>query len=51
MFLFSGMLYERHSVPSYLRWMQELSLVNYSFGAYVTNEARWVIPHNAWARL
>jgi ABC-type multidrug transport system permease subunit len=40
MFLFCGMLYERETVPSYLRWMQDLSLVNYSYATYIINEAR-----------
>lgn len=40
MILFSGMLYERQSVRPYLRWMQDLSLVNYSYATYVLNEAR-----------
>lgn len=40
MILFSGMLYERQSVRPFLRWMQDLSLVNYSYATYVMNEAR-----------
>lgn len=38
MILFSGMLYERRSVPQSLHWIQEISVVNYAFGALVLNQ-------------
>lgn len=44
MILFSGMLYERHSVRPWLRWIQDLSLMNYSFATLVMNEARQGVP-------
>jgi len=33
MILFSGLLYQRDSVPPYLSWIQYVSLVNYGFSA------------------
>jgi ABC-type multidrug transport system permease subunit len=38
MILFSGMLYERHSVPAGLRWIQDISVMNYSFALLVLNQ-------------
>ena len=53
MILFSGMLYERASVPMYLRWIQHISVINYGFAALVINECnslgdgpmRWLVLH------
>ncbi|GAB5032116.1 abc subfamily abcg [Nannochloropsis oceanica] len=42
MILFSGMLYERHSVPAGLQWIQEISVINYSFGLLVLNQVEAV---------
>lgn len=39
MILFSGMLYERHSVPAGLVWLQDISLVNYGYALLVINQA------------
>ena len=38
MILFSGMLYDRASVKPALVWIQDLSLVNYSFAALIINQ-------------
>lgn len=38
MILFSGMLYERNSVPPSLRWIQDISVMNYSFALMVLNQ-------------
>ena len=32
------MLYERASVPLYLKWIQYISVINYGFAALVINE-------------
>ncbi len=42
MILFSGMLYERSSVPRGLRWIQSLSVMNYGFAALVLNQIECV---------
>lgn len=38
MILFSGMLYERSSVPRGLRWIQDISIMNYGFNALILNQ-------------
>lgn len=40
MILFSGMLYERNSVPAGLEWLQDISLVNYGYALMVINQAQ-----------
>ncbi len=53
MILFSGMLYERASVPMFLQWIQHISVINYGFAALVINECnsigdgpmRWLVLH------
>lgn len=53
MILFSGMLYERASVPLFLQWIQHISVINYGFAALVINECnsigdgpmRWLVLH------
>lgn len=42
MILFSGMLYERYSVPAGLQWIQDISVINYSFGLLVLNQVEAV---------
>jgi len=42
MILFSGMLYERHSVPPSLEWIQDISIMNYGFALLVLNEVEHV---------
>ena len=42
MILFSGMLYERHSVPPGLEWIQDISVMNYGFALLVLNEVEHV---------
>jgi len=42
MILFSGMLYERHSVPEGLRWIQDISVMNYSFALLVLTQVEAV---------
>lgn len=44
MILFSGMLYERNSVPHSLKWIQDLSIVNYGFALLVINQVEHVNP-------
>lgn len=43
MILFSGMLYERNSVPAGLEWLQDISLVNYGYALMVINQAQYVL--------
>jgi ABC-type multidrug transport system permease subunit len=38
MIMFSGILYERNTVPVWLGWLQNLSLVNYSFSALMIQQ-------------
>ncbi|TFJ86806.1 hypothetical protein NSK_001894 [Nannochloropsis salina CCMP1776] len=38
MIMFSGILYERSSVPAWLSWLQTLSIVNYSFSALMIQQ-------------
>ena len=38
MIMFSGILYERSSVPAWLGWLQTLSIVNYSFSALMIQQ-------------
>lgn len=38
MILFSGMLYERRSVPHGLHWIQDISIMNYGFNALILNQ-------------
>ena len=38
MIMFSGILYERSSVPWWLGWIQSLSIVNYSFSALMIQQ-------------
>lgn len=45
MILFSGMLYERNSVPAGLEWLQGISLVNYGYALMVINQAQYVAWH------
>lgn len=42
MILFSGMLYERHSVPPSLEWIQDISIMNYGFALLILNEVEHV---------
>lgn len=44
MILFSGMLYERNSVPHCLKWTQDLSIANYGFALLVINQVEYVNP-------
>lgn len=45
MILFSGMLYERHSVPTALQWLQDISVINYSFAVLALNQVQAVGGH------
>lgn len=40
MVLFSGLLYDRTTVSPWLRWIQDTSLVNYTYTALVLNQCR-----------
>jgi hypothetical protein len=40
MIMFSGILYERGSLPLYLSWMENLSIVNYGFAALMSMQVR-----------
>jgi len=44
MILFSGMLYERNSVPHSMKWIQDLSIMNYGFALLVINNVEHVHP-------
>lgn len=45
MILFSGLLYQRDTVPSWLSWIQSVSIVNYGFSAIVIQQVP-VLPPN-----
>jgi ABC-type multidrug transport system permease subunit len=49
MILFSGMLYERNSVPNGLAWLQDLSIVNYGFATLIITECRYLTACGASA--
>jgi hypothetical protein len=38
MIMFSGLLYKRDSVPPYLSWLENVSIVNYSFSALLLEQ-------------
>jgi hypothetical protein len=38
MIMFSGLLYKRDSVPPYLAWLENVSIVNYSFSALLVQQ-------------
>jgi hypothetical protein len=40
MIMFSGILYERGSLPMYLSWLENLSIVNYGFSALLSMQVR-----------
>ena len=42
MILFSGLLYERSSVPPGLEWIQDISVMNYGFALLVLNQVEHV---------
>lgn len=44
MILFSGMLYERNSVPHSLKWIQDLSIMKYGFVLLVIGQVKHVNP-------
>ena len=44
MILFSGMLYERNSVPHSMKWIQDLSIMNYGFALLVINDVEHANP-------
>jgi ABC-type multidrug transport system permease subunit len=40
MIMFSGILYERGSLPWYFSWLENLSVVNYGFSALMSMQVR-----------
>lgn len=44
MIFLPDMIYERHSVPENLRWIQDLSIVNSGFALLVINQVEQVNP-------
>ena len=45
MIMFSGVLYQKSTVPSWLGWMHHVSLVNYSFSALMAEQIH-ILPDN-----
>jgi hypothetical protein len=45
MIMFSGLLYQRDSVPSYLAWLEKISIVNYTFSALLVEQVRLLHSH------
>jgi ABC-type multidrug transport system permease subunit len=48
MIMFSGILYERQSVPVWLAWLERISLVNYAFGSLLAQQIH-ILPQS-WAK-
>lgn len=44
MVVFSGVLYQRSAVPSYLTWLHSLSITNYGFQALIGSQAHVLPP-------
>jgi hypothetical protein len=45
MLMFSGLLYERSSIPTWLKWIEDISLVNYAFDALLAQQMD-ILPGN-----
>lgn len=45
MILFSGLLYQRGTVPSWLAWIESVSIVNYGFSAMLIQQ----VPHTFYS--
>jgi hypothetical protein len=44
MVVFSGALYQRSAVPSYLTWLHDISITNYGFQALIASQAHILPP-------